>query len=262
MFNNQFDEFAAFSGDGFLPSQANQTTMNGVSPAKNRDSQGWLPLTVKQLSDFSISGVDVCNVRLVGMVFNKMESINEVTFMLDDKTSQVDCHRWVNDNIASKEMAEIKDGTFAEIQGTLKGFKGEKHLEAFSVRPVTDIDELAHLFRECMYVHCHNNKSQGQMSNSAQPQMTNAAITNGSVSYQTAPSNQICWQPTSVGINQKVLDFLSIPAQMKRENGVQLEELSCYLRVPLEKIMKAIRHLEQEGVVYSTIDKFHYKSVS
>ncbi|KAI3971425.1 hypothetical protein MKW92_029204, partial [Papaver armeniacum] len=197
----------------------------------NRDSQGWLSLTVKQLSDFNIDGV-----RLVGILRNKMESVNGVTFMLDDKTSKIDCYR--------------RNGTFAEIHRYLKGLQGEKHLEACSVRPVTDIDQVAYRFRECMCVHCRSNKSQ----------MTNAAITNGSISYQTAPANQICWQPPFVGINQKVLDFLSIPAQMELENGVHLEELAKHLKVPPGKIKEALATLVGEGAVFPTIDRYHYKA--
>ncbi|KAI3953087.1 hypothetical protein MKW98_020282 [Papaver atlanticum] len=221
----------------FIPSsQTTQTTAyGGVCPAKNRDSQGWLPLTVKQLSDFINGGVEINNVKLVGMVSNRKERINEVTLTLDDKTGRMDCHRWVNDYIDSKEMAEIRNGTFAEIQGHLKGFQGKKHLEAFSVRPVTDIDQVAYHFMECMH---------GPGSNSAQPQITNAAITNGS----------------SYGISQKVLDFFSIPENKAREKGVHLNEFAQNLKVPLQKIMEAIVHLEEDGLVYSTIDKFHYKS--
>ncbi|OVA19005.1 OB-fold nucleic acid binding domain [Macleaya cordata] len=274
MYSSQFDGNAAFSGGGFMPSQATQSTDFGVSPAKNRDSQGLFPLTVKQISEsylssedkanFVVDGVDVNNVTLVGMVFNKGERVTEVTFTLDDGTGRVDCHRWMNDSIDTKEMEEIQDGMYACIHGHLKGFQGKKHLVAFSVRPVTDFNQIACHFIECMAVHCHNTRSQKvQGGAQAQPQITSSTITNGSTGCQTAASNQFSGQFSFdgiKGIDQKVLDYLQQPANLGREKGVHRDELVQHLKVPLEKIMESIRSLEEEGAIYSTIDDCHYKS--
>ncbi|KAL0309467.1 UNVERIFIED_CONTAM: Replication protein A subunit B, partial [Sesamum radiatum] len=102
--NSQFDGNAAFSGGGFMPSQATQTTDPGFSPVKNREAQALLPLTVKQISEafqasddkgnFLIDGVDVNNVKLVGMLYEKTERVTDVSFVLDDGTGRIDCHRW------------------------------------------------------------------------------------------------------------------------------------------------------------------------
>ncbi|RZC71108.1 hypothetical protein C5167_034329 [Papaver somniferum] len=270
MSNTQFDGNVAFSGGGYMP-QATQTTEHGgASSAKNREASGLLPLTIKQISDsynasedkanFVVDGVDVNNITLVGMVFNKAERVTEVAFTIDDGTGRINCNRWVHESIDSKEMEQINDGEYAEIHGNLKGFQGKKQFVAFSVRPVTDFNQVAYHFIECMYVHCQNSKSQGQGSNPAQPQTTSAAITNGSSSYQTAPSNQFHGQPNSVGIDQKILDYMSTTANMAREQGVSVQELAQYLKVPLEKIRGAMQHLEEDGLAYSTIDEFHYKS--
>ncbi|MCL7037585.1 hypothetical protein MKW94_003156 [Papaver nudicaule] len=266
MFNNPWDHF--FSGGGFVaPSQATQTTEYGVSPAKNRDAKDILLLTVKQISDSDDVIMFLNNVKLVGMMFDIEQRFREVTFALEDQTGRIDCHRWVNDDADLWEMAQIKNGTFAEIHGHLKCFKGKKYLEAFCVRPVNDIDQLAYRFKECMDVHCHNTKSQCKATRywlcdlltQLQPQIPNAAITNGPSSYQTAPSNQCNWQPATTGIIEKVLDFLFIPTYLAQEKGAHLAEVAQHLKVPPQEIMEAIRDLEEEGMVYSTIDEFHYK---
>ncbi|KAK9111938.1 hypothetical protein Scep_019457 [Stephania cephalantha] len=41
-----------------------------------------------------------------GVVSNKAERVTE--FYLDDGTGQIDCHRWMNESIDSKEMEEIR----------------------------------------------------------------------------------------------------------------------------------------------------------
>ncbi|KAH6792447.1 replicon protein A2 [Perilla frutescens var. hirtella] len=111
--NSQFDD-ATYTSGGFMPSQTTQIDDPSFSPAKSRDTQGLLPLTVKQISEafqasddktnFLIDGVDVNNVKLVGMVFQKTERTTDVSFVLDDGIGRINCHRWVNEAIDTKEM--------------------------------------------------------------------------------------------------------------------------------------------------------------
>ncbi|KAK9097865.1 hypothetical protein Syun_024910 [Stephania yunnanensis] len=268
MYGSQFDGNAAFSGGGFMPSQATQTTDIAFSPAKNRDSQGLLPLTVKQINDafnssddkssFTVDGVDVNNVTLVGVVSNKAERVTEVSFCLDDGTGRIDCHRWMNESIDSKEMEEIRDGIYVRIHGHLKGFQGKRHLVVFSVRPVKDFNEIAYHFIESIYVHVHNTKKV-QGGNQTLPQ--NTPMKSGSTGYQAATPNQFSAQFGGVkGIDKKILDYLQQPAKLNLEKGIHRDELVRELRVPLDKIMESIRSLEEEGAIYSTIDDCHYKS--
>ncbi|XP_010261781.1 PREDICTED: replication protein A 32 kDa subunit A [Nelumbo nucifera] len=276
MHASQFDGNAAFSGGGFMPSQATQTTDTGFSPAKNRDAQGLLPLTVKQISEafhssdeksnFVVDGVDVNNVSLVGMLFNKAERVTDVGFVLDDGTGRIDCHRWVNETIDTKEMEGIQDGMYVEIHGHLKGFQGKRQLVAFSVRPVTDFNQITHHFIQCIYVHTYNTKlqkMQGGTSQMVNP-VLNTPLQNGSKGYQAAAiPNQFSGQFSSdglKGIDQMVLDYLQQPSNLAQEKGVHRDEIARQLKIPLDKIMESIRSLEEEGLIYSTIDECHYKS--
>ncbi|MCL7031756.1 hypothetical protein MKW94_028376 [Papaver nudicaule] len=270
---SQFDANANFGGGGYMPSsQATQTTEQGSSTAKGRDSKGLLPLTVKQISqaciknedkaNFVVDGVEVHTVNLVGLVFNMAARVTEYNWILDDGTGRIECQRWINDNIDTLEMAEIKDGMYVEIHGNLKSFQGKRILVAFSVRPVTDFNQVAYHFIECIYVHCHNTKSQGQGSNSAQPQTTNAAIASGPSSYQTAPSYQISGHPIAngipAGIPGRVLEMLS--THSARDQGLHVQEIAKHLKLPVQKIREAAKHLEDEGMAYNTIDDDHYRS--
>ncbi|KAH6786181.1 replicon protein A2 [Perilla frutescens var. hirtella] len=109
-------DLSFFSG-GFMPSQTTQIADPSFSPAKSRDTQGLLPLTVKQISEafqasddktnFLIDGVDVNNVKLVGRVFQKTERVTDVSFVLDDGIGRINCHRWVNEAIDTKEMERL-----------------------------------------------------------------------------------------------------------------------------------------------------------
>ncbi|CAA0837824.1 Replication protein A 32 kDa subunit B [Striga hermonthica] len=248
--NNQFDGNAAFSGGGFMPSQATQTADPGFSPAKNRDAQPLLPLTVKQISEafqssddkanFLIDGVDVNNVKLVGILDEKTERVTEVSFVLDDGTGRIDCHRWVNEAIDTKEMEILLNGMYVKVHGHLKGFQGKKQLMVYSVRPLEDYNEIANHFADCIYVHCYNTKIRKLQDASQVPgHMPNSAVGAPSRGYQPTPSNHFPVQYNLDGVkglDKAILDYLQMPSSLAKEKGIHRSELAQQLKVPEAKI--------------------------
>lgn len=272
-----FDSNNAFSGGGFMPPSTQTTDYGGggPSPSKNRDTQRLLPLTVKQIaqsyesssdkSNFTVDGVDVSSITLVGMVLNKAERTTDITFSVDDGTGVISCQRWLNEAIDLKEMEPIRDGVYVRLHGNLKGFQGKKHFLVFSARPVTNFNDIAYHFIECMYVHVYNTKLQKlQGGTQTQPQRASSGIgTNGSMGSQVPFSSPFTGSYGSDAINgldQKVLEILHQPGVMAQEKGVHVNELAQQLRVPNSRIMESIRSLEGEGIVYATVDDFHFKS--
>ncbi|XP_020536323.1 replication protein A 32 kDa subunit A isoform X4 [Jatropha curcas] len=267
--SSQFDATSAFSGGGFMPSQSTQLTDSSPSPAKGRDSQGLVPLTVKQISqashsgdeksNFVVDGVDVTNVTVVGMVFDKAVKVTDVSFIVDDGTGRIGCRRWVNENLDTTEMETIQDGMYVRVNGHLKSFQGVKQLVAFSVRPVTNFDEVTFHFIDCIHTHLQNSKL--QIGASIQPQMlessTNTPVRNGSNEYQLSKQYSVDGLKDT---DQLILDYLQQSSSMGQEKGVHMDELCQQLKLPMEKIKGSIRSLEDEGLIYSTIDEFHYKA--
>ncbi|XP_071725403.1 replication protein A 32 kDa subunit A-like [Rutidosis leptorrhynchoides] len=272
---SQFDGNAVFSGGGFMPpSQATQNTESAIPVfSKNRETQTLIPLTVNQILKASqsnddkvnliIDGVDVNNVRLVGMVCNKIERVTDVSFHLDDGTGDIECNRWVHDPIDTKEMDAIMDGMYVRVHGQLKSFQGKRQMSIFGIKPVTDFNEITHHFVECIYVHSHNTKlmKQQQPGSSNQGYTQSAAAVN-TRTYQTTPSNQYAGHYAADGIkdvDKMVRDYLMLPASLAREEGVHEQELVAQLNVPLDKIRTAVQYLVGEGFAYTTIDDVHVK---
>ncbi|KAK6942044.1 OB-fold nucleic acid binding domain, AA-tRNA synthetase-type [Dillenia turbinata] len=310
----QFDGNAAFSGGGFMPSQATQSAADpSFSPAKNRDAQGLLPLTVKQISEALLSsddksnilidGVDVNNVTLVGMILNKTPRVTDVSFKLDDGSGRIDCTRWVNGEASeTREMDAVEDGMYVRVHGHLKSFQGKKQLVAFAVRPITDFNEITTHFLECIYVHLCNTKSRLQGGISTQTPMTNPVTNTPSKGYQAPPATEVrvkkfkfhTWRYIPLGlylsdacfplqfsgqysvegikgIDQRVLDYMN---SIFTEKGIHRDEVAQKLNLPAAKIMyhlsfvtflhpwEAFKTLEAEGLIYSTIDEWHYKSTA
>lgn len=259
-----------------MPSQATQTADPTFAPPKNRDTQALLPLTVKQISkafqasddkaNFLIDGVDVNNVKLVGMMFEKTERVTDVSFVLDDGTGRIDCHRWVNEAVDTREMELLLNGMYVKVHGHLKGFQGKKQLMVYSVRPVADYNEIPYHFADCIYVHCHNTRNRKQQDADQVPgHVPNPSINTPSKGFQSTMSNQHPVQSNTDGIMETrsmILKYLQHPACIMRERGVHRDEISQKLNLPVEKMDEAIHNLEEEGLIYSTIDENHYKSIA
>ncbi|XP_076939498.1 replication protein A 32 kDa subunit A-like [Bidens hawaiensis] len=188
-------------------------------------------------------------VSVVGMVFNMVDWNNDVTFTLDDGTGKLDCKRCLNELSDRLQMEEIREGIYVHVHGHLRSFKGETHVDVFSARPVTNLDEITFHFIASIHVHTRTDKVQPLEK-----------IQNGENCLfhfqQSVPFNLDGLK----GVDQMVLAYLQLPANSGNEKGTHTDGLAQMLKLPINKIMKSIRMLEDEGVIYSTIDEFHYKA--
>ncbi|RYR05629.1 hypothetical protein HN51_041907 [Arachis hypogaea] len=273
---SQFDATTAFSGGGFMASQSTNLNDSSPSPAKSRETQGLIPVTVKQISEathsgdeksnFVINGIDVNNVTLVGMMFEKAERTTDVNFVLDDGTGRIKCRRWVNEAFDTKEMEEVQDGMYVRVYGHLKSFQGVKQLVVFSVRhvPVTNFDEISFHFIDCIHNHLHT-KVKAEGITPANPSSGSSLITpvkNASNGSQEPSSNPGYAQYSVDGLkdcDKLVMDYLQQHSDMSDERGIHVNELSRELKLPMDKIMLSLKTLGDDGLVYSTIDDYHYK---
>ncbi|XP_077216243.1 replication protein A 32 kDa subunit B-like isoform X2 [Tasmannia lanceolata] len=207
-----------------------------------------LPLTVKQISEsyrsdadksnFVIDGIEVNNVRLLGMVMNIVEKIRDVSFNLDDGTGRIEVCRWLNDAAESNEVAAIQNGIHVQVHGHLKSFQGKsfqgkKHAVAFSVRPVIDFNEIAYHYIECIHVHTYNKRLQFSVTSSVEK---------------------------SSDFDQMVLATFLEPKALASECGLHVDYIAQLLGVPKNKIMESINYHTDMGNIYSTIDDYHFKS--
>eukprot|EP00252_Welwitschia_mirabilis_P001719 TRINITY_DN11648_c0_g1_i4.p1 TRINITY_DN11648_c0_g1~~TRINITY_DN11648_c0_g1_i4.p1 ORF type:complete len:280 (+),score=55.24 TRINITY_DN11648_c0_g1_i4:143-982(+) len=276
------DGGALFSGGGFMPSQTTQVTGSPFSSARKSNSTGLLPLTVKQISqatqkfgddssNFNVDGVEVNNVTLVGMVFNKEERATDVSFQIDDGTGRLEVRRWVNDATESAEMANVLNGSYVRVHGHLRSFQGKKHVNAFSVKPVVDFNEVTFHFLESIYIHLYNVKAQG---GSVAPGLASSAMNTVSGQFHSISNNysnhNLYTGPTHVPSNvskedlpTKVQSIFEEPQNLQIEQGIHVNEIAKRLPAYSRKqIMDAISFLSNEGTIYSTIDDDHYKSTN
>ncbi|XP_057434601.1 replication protein A 32 kDa subunit A [Lotus japonicus] len=268
--STNFDANSAFSGGGFMTTDSSHHSDSSPAPLKSRDTQGLVPVTVRQISEashsgddksnFVINGVGLTNVTLVGMVFEKVEKNTEVNFVLDDGTGRIKCRRWVNETYDTKEMDQIQDGMYVRLYGHLKSFQGVRQLVAFSVRPVTNFDEIPFHFIDCIHNHLYSKvKVEGITGNPPSSDLSLIAARNAP--NQAASSNPLYAHGVDQlkGCDKLVFDYLQQHSDTSDESGIHVDELSLQLRLPLDKIRSSLEVLKQEGYVYSTIDEDHHK---
>ncbi|CAA0381148.1 Nucleic acid-binding OB-fold [Arabidopsis suecica] len=276
MYGGDFDGNAAFAGGGFMPSQATTQAHDSSSSLKNRDVRTLLPLTLKQLSsasttgesNFCIDGVDIKTVVIVGRISRMENRITQVDFVVDDGTGWVDCVRWCHARQETEEMEAVKLGMYVRLHGHLKIFQGKRSVNVFSVRPVTDFNEIVHHFTECMYVHMYNTKLRGgsitQDTATPRPQMPYSTMPTPAKPYQTGPSNQFPNQfnDSMHGVKQTVLNYLNQPMHIVSEAGVHCDIIARELRIPLLQVKEALEQLSNDGCIYSTLDETCFKSTA
>ncbi|GJM87437.1 hypothetical protein PR202_ga03391 [Eleusine coracana subsp. coracana] len=209
--------------DNFSPSQINTSQNDSTTPSKMRGASSTMPLTVKQIADahqsgtgekgapFIVDGVETANIRLVGMVNSKVERTTDVSFTLDDGTGRLDFIRWVNDAADSTETAAIH----------LKGLQERKRATAFSIRPITDYNEVPLHFIQCIRMHIENTKSKAgspvPTSSFVGTSVSNASggsSTPTSLKSNPAPAVSSGTNGSVTDLNEQVLKIFREPANV------------------------------------------------
>ncbi|KAF7090114.1 hypothetical protein CFC21_092927 [Triticum aestivum] len=272
-----------------MPSQTTNTPEgSGGGITKTRGAQTLLPLTVKQIMDasqtnddkssFVVNGTEVSTVgagcsasasivqsctdvkvRLVGRMMNKAERITDVRFILDDGTGRIEVNRWANETSDNTEMGLVKDGDYVIVNGGLKGFQGKRHIVAYSVRLVTNYNDITHHFLYCIYVHLDLAKAK---KSATQPQVT----ANASTWNQAPPPNNQAPTLSASGnaggqeLTDMVMNVFHDPVLVNLEHGVSIAQVASRLNISDALARSTVAHLIDLGNLYPTIDDNHYKS--
>ncbi|XP_039851427.1 replication protein A 32 kDa subunit B-like isoform X3 [Panicum virgatum] len=236
-----------FGGGGFMPSQSTAVPESSGGVSKGRNAQTLLPLTVKQIMDaaqasddksnFTINGVEVSTVRLVGRMLGKIERVTDVQFTLDDGTGKIDVNRWENESSDTKEMADVNDGNYVIVNGGLKGFQGKRHVVAYSVRRVTNFNDITHHFLHCIYVHLELTRSKSR----SPPQINSGTATPVHVNQVRPPNIQATsflgsGNTSENDVSSLIMNVFHDPAIIDREDGITKAYVIERLKLPEDMV--------------------------
>lgn len=136
---------------------------------ERRNPSGILPVTIKQLLNaqksaddfiYSIDGVEVSLIKVVGQIFNCQMNDNFFSFRVEDGTGSIDGRIWFESDLYSSENRnQWKEGTYVSIIGTLKNFSDRNNISAKRIRIISDFNEVTYHNTESLFVHLHNVKN-------------------------------------------------------------------------------------------------------
>lgn len=187
----------------------------------------------------------------LGIIRNVIKRANDITYLVDDMTSseiQVKLAAEDGDDMESEETAsssrtEFMENQYVKIHGSIKTLQGLKIVQALSIRPLKELNELSHHLLECMNTSIYySTKGSGeQQFNASAGNRTNTGTTAG-----------------LTGIHQKLANWIK---QSIEEAGVHLSDIyRAFSDTPQQKLREALEFLSTEGHVYSTVDDEHFRS--
>ncbi|GFS81231.1 replication protein A 32 kDa subunit [Nephila pilipes] len=252
---NKFDQ----SGGGFLNS-----TINSPSTSEKKKPEritNVVPCTIAQIhsmpeseDNLKIGSLTAKIITFVGLVKTLDIQTTKITYVISDHSSpSIDVQLWLGEtDEQSNKYEDIKASTYARVTGAVRSLKGKRHVIAFNIQPIQDLNEItmhiAEVIHASMSVAVMDKQSKSTAGFGLTPGMmdsTTDTFDAGNLRKLTKPQ-------------QLVKQAIS---KCKDEQGINVMELYNSLKsINRQSIQEALEFLSNEGHIYSTIDEDHYKS--
>lgn len=252
-----------------MPSpDAQQGQGSGTKKSYDTQSQSVRRLTIKQVAEaigqspdgLVVDGKEVSNIALVGKVSNVKEDQVLFTMMLDDGTGSIAVKMYINndgnEDMERDQRGQLKDGIYVRVFGHVHQYNNETSINAFSIRPILDYNEITYHLSQVIFQHLHLTKeSQHQGGAPAQKDVTAMKHAVG-VAHQHVGG--------MAPVDTEVLNIFNSMDTSGNEAGMGVADVVAHSNNRLDQstVMAAIHRLVEDGHLYSTIDDAHWKSCS
>ena len=301
MFNNDFNSSVSNANANTLQCNVNNS-VNESGNQQNKPNTEPIPfdqrklpqITIKQIKSakppqpfehLKIDGVEISQVFIIAQIVSMDHQPSHSTFNVNDFTGSLVVKKW-NKNVNAEEKQSLDDsvtddgicdepdnlveGQWVKIIGRINSYNGRCSINAFTIIPIFDFNEITYHFLECIYQHLentsghlHQDKQTNQNKNfnmvlDADP---NNKTNENDISHKTMEMSideDYCFSM----IQKKVLDVISGPEYNNNEIGCNIEKIFGKLsdeNINVNEIKEAIDSLSNDGYIYSTIDDDHYK---
>jgi len=242
-------------------------------------------VTVKQLRDccssadsadetFMVSGTELANVVIIGKVVQLVEQSTVIKIVLDDGTGKIETKFWLDSNDAGDQAqgavedphgpssrAEWREGKYIKIFGHLRVMNGDKHIVAFTIKPVTDMNELTFHLLDTVFTHLYlTRKHQGaaQVTPGQKRVMgPNAGMGAPAMGAQHDYSGLGGMSPCQ----KAAFEVFHEPQALNADAGLSFDQLKQKLgnRFTPDDLKQAVEDLQNDGHIYTTVDDNHFK---
>lgn len=220
----------------------------------------------------TVDGKPVSKVAILGKVTKLEHKETAIIFVVDDGTAQIEVQRWAQDEesaFVKEQNAALAENAYVHVVGKFRTLTNRKQIHAFSVRPITDHNEITNHFLQVIFEHYQRVK--GPLS-----RLTGAGLAGGiqNVSGNYGGSAMGFTNAYAGGAGgggmmggpQDAMDPQSravhdaFAADMSSDSGLSISAVAARLKMSVPQVTAVCQNLVNEGFMYSTIDEQHYKS--
>ncbi|KAA0190724.1 Replication protein A subunit [Fasciolopsis buskii] len=199
-------------------------------------------------------GMEFSQVTVLGVVRSVNESATRIEYEVDDYTGPyLPVKMFVEDQDnapAAQQSRPFRELSYVRVHGHVRNFQGQKHIIAFRVLLVTDMNELTTHILEVIFARMLHTKAKMDGSNELGAKST-LGLSGSSFSAGSVANG------LSVLQNQ----ILAIVRTFVGERGIPVSQLCEKLRgIPERQIREDLDFLSAEGHVYSTVDDDHFRA--
>ena len=261
--------------DPIIPRSVGALPRSGRSSEQQKEKNESLrPVTIKQLNDAEVtpqddhlvSGDIISSIVLCGKITRVAESNTLVKYEIHDGTGRAEVRLFHDPDelgaagAEAEAKAELREGVYARVFGRLAKFGPESYIQAFKMRPITDMNEMTFHMLQAIYAHVSLSQANGTALNgkrvSALPAPNSLAASTGGAA-QGAETNTMGLDPC-----QKAAFDMCINEGLE-EVGMSFQQLQAKLggRFTAKQLRDACTHLSNSGFIYTTVDEDHFKGI-
>jgi replication factor A2 len=203
--------------------------------------------------------VEISQICLVGQIRNISKQNTNVTYRLDDGTGIAEVKVWIDTDVPThdeqgKPLPQAKEplaqDDWVKVWGKLKSFNSKRHVGAFSMKRITDKNEINYHLLEATYVHLYFTKgpldqANGQ-ANGAQ------AGAGGDTTMQDAGEAGNRGLPRMGLHAQKVYNALLDTPQ--GHEGLHVQQIAAASGLTVPDVLKGGDELMGSAVIFTTLD--------
>jgi replication factor A2 len=256
-------------GGGYM----NSPNVGGSQPQQKQSkplrAQSIMPCTMamiqraEQADDkFTIDGIDLNQVVLVGLVRSANETATRLDYTVDDMTGPpLEVRQFVDNDENTPEDERtvlIRENIYVRVHGHVRAFAGKRSVVAFRVSPIVDMNEVTTHILEVIHAHVYltRNSSTPMDTSTVSGSKAPSTFDNGGGETGFPRSAQL-----DIGLNPQQQQVLNAIRTCMDEQGISIAVVCSRLKsMSQTAIRDAVDFLSSEGHIYSTVDDEHYKS--
>ncbi|XBI72927.1 hypothetical protein VPH35_066777 [Triticum aestivum] len=186
--------------------------------------------------------------RLLGRVWNRTESSEEISFVLGDGTGSIEAKIWTIDGEYMRALREVRNGDYVVVNGSIRTRDSVMHIRAYSIRLVTNYNEITNHFLHCIYVSLDLQKQLRER----EMDIRRANLVVASNEQSQAPNG-------AEKLFGDVLQVFYRPGIVELENGASFSLIQSETGADADQLRTVIGAHVAMGNLFTTIDDDHFK---